>query len=107
MPANASIRLDGIATPNEGYDIGETVSLANFDDTDVLTWMWILEAKPNGSAAALLTSISGSTNSFVADLEGAYRVSLSVKGSVPLRLRDHSEHKRSSKRSGSRVVESA
>jgi len=73
MPA--SIRMNGLPTPNESYAIGGTVSLTNADNTGVSTWAWTLLSKPAGSAAALTTP-TASSSSFVADLEGSYRIRL-------------------------------
>lgn len=74
-----SIRMDGSPTPNESYLVGGTVSLSNADDTGVSSWLWTLEAIPNGSAAAL-SSPTVQFPTFGVDLEGTYRISLSTNG---------------------------
>lgn len=76
----ASIRFNGVASPNDTYSIGDTVSLANSDNTGASSWLWTLVSKPNGSTASIASSTASST-SFVADVEGAYLVSLVVNGS--------------------------
>lgn len=78
--ATALIYLNGDTTPLETLVMGDVVNLANADDTDVVTWLWTLEAIPFGSTATLLTSPDAQFTAFVADIEGAYRVSLRVNG---------------------------
>lgn len=82
MPATASIRFNGVATPNEGYAIGSTVNLSNNDDTGVSTWLWTLISKPTGSAAAI-ASPNIAAPSFVVDVEGTYLVRLVVNDTLP------------------------
>lgn len=69
--------MDGVATPNEQYKIGDTVSLSNFDDTGVTTWNWSIVSKPAGSTATVASPASATT-SFVVDKEGTYLLSLIV-----------------------------
>lgn len=77
--ATASIRMDGFATPNDNYSFGNTVSLSNADDTGVSSWLWTLEAIPGGSGA-VLSDASAQFPTFTVDVEGSYRISLSVNG---------------------------
>ena len=82
MPATASIRLNSVATPNETYKVGDTVTLSNNDNTGVSSWGWTLLAKPTGSAASL-ASLTTATTTFIVDVEGSYLARLVVNASLP------------------------
>lgn len=82
MPATASIRLNGTATPKETYKVGDTVTLTNNDNTSVSAWAWTLLSKPTGSTATLATPTAASS-SFVVDKEGGYLVRLIVNDALP------------------------
>lgn len=80
MPV-VSIRFDGLPSPNETYSIGDTVTLSNNDDTGVSSWFWSLQDKPSGSSADIAVATNASTT-ISPDLEGSYRVKLTVNGTV-------------------------
>lgn len=83
----ASIRINGVATPNEVLKIGDVVTLTNNDNTGVLTWAWEILSKPTGSTAAL-SSPSASAPTFTVDVEGAYLIRLVVNDTLP----DEAQH---------------
>lgn len=77
----ASIRIDdGTNPPQQSTDnpvtfLGTVHTLSNFDDTNILAWLWTLVDKPIGSAAAL-SATTTATTTLTPDVEGSYLVRL-------------------------------
>lgn len=80
--ATVDIRINGVATPNESLNIGDTVTLTNADNTGITVFEWQLVSKPAGSIASL---VGGNTDTatFIVDVEGAYLVRLVANGGLP------------------------
>lgn len=63
-------------------ELGKPVLVRNVDDTDVNRWRWQLRDVPIGSAAVLSDSTQP-TVTFTPDVEGSYRITLSVNDGGP------------------------
>lgn len=81
MTAAVAIRLDGSATPQLGYAAGDTITLSNANNTDVVTWLWELVSKP-ASSTAVLSSSTAASPTFTADRQGSYLVRLTVNAGL-------------------------
>lgn len=95
MSAPATIKfVQGVNTPPAGRAldgvIGTAVTGSNNNDTDIVSWSWVLEDVPAGSAVAVGSlGTAAAMNPFTPDVTGTYLVKLTTVDNVGLQTVDY------------------
>jgi hypothetical protein len=75
----SDIRINGSPTPVDNLTVSQVVTLSNFDNTGVTTWLWEILSRPADSTATL-SAPTASTTTFTADVDGSWLIRLTTNG---------------------------
>lgn len=81
QPTHSTTPKGSVGRARNDLELGKAVLCRNTDNTDVTRWRWQLRDRPIGSTAAL-SDPTASQVTFTPDVEGSYRVTLSINDGV-------------------------
>src|SRR5271170_1513005 len=80
--ASAQIVINGTAGSRQDLNIGDAVTLTNFDNSGASVWLWEFLDVPPGSTATI-TGSDTNTGTFTIDKgDGSYNIRLTVNGTI-------------------------
>jgi hypothetical protein len=78
---SSAIKINGVLGSNSSLALGSLVTLTNFNDSGVTSWLWSLVTIPPGSSASL-SGATTATATFTPDIAGSYLIQLTVNGVI-------------------------